>query len=314
MALLLSAFAPVALASSVSTETTLKVTTVDSKAGTKATLQVSVAGVDGTAASGAVSIKDGDKTLAGVALDDNGQATTKISLPSGSHALRAVYNGNSTYIASASPQLSALGATSSTPGFTLSLTPVTPSSFPMTLTAGNAGTVKVTVTPTNNSALTTPMFVTLSCSNLPDQASCTFSPATVEILSTTATSCTSGATNCPPTSTMILQTQAGSTAKNAVSGNPIAWALLLPGVLGFGGMAWAVRRRRWMSRLSLLALLVFAVTIGTTGCNPRYSYYNHGPDPNLPPPAGTYTVKVTGQSSDSITSVSDSTTMVLTVQ
>jgi hypothetical protein len=115
---------------------------------------------------------------------------------------------------------------------------------------------------------------------------------------------------------MVLQTQAAGTARNAVPahGSPIAWAILLPGILGLGGLAWGTRRRRWLSHLSLLALVAFVATLGTTGCAPRYDYYHHGPDTNLPTPSGNYTITITGQSSDNISAITTSTTMALTVQ
>jgi hypothetical protein len=305
-------------ASGVTTATTLNVTTHDLGGRTKATVQVAVAGADGLPATGAVSILEGDKTLAGAALNAEGQATTEISLAGGAHSLRAVYTGDTSHTASTSVAQNVQAQTGSTPSFTLSLTPVSPSSFPMTLTAGTAGTVLVTVTPVNNAALTAPMFVTLSCSGLPDQSSCNFSPATVEILSTTPTSCATGAaaSACPPTATMVLQTQAAGTARNAAPahGSPIAWAILLPGILGLGGLAWGTRRRRWLSHISLLVLVAFVATFGTTGCAPRYDYYHHGPDTNLPTPSGNYTVTITGQSNDNISAISTSTTLALTVQ
>jgi peptidoglycan/LPS O-acetylase OafA/YrhL len=120
---------------------------------------------------------------------------------------------------------------------------------------------------------------------------------------------------------MVLQTQAAGTAAHATppaglgkGTNTIAWALLLPGALGLGGLAWGSRRRRWLNRLVLVALVGFVTTLGTTACNPQYYYYNHGPPTNLPTPSGTYTVTVTGQSSNGITAITNSTTMVLTVQ
>jgi len=322
IALAMGVFAPVVCASTVSTSTALNVTTHDLGGRTKATVQVTVTGDDGTPGSGAVAIKEGGKTLASASLNGEGQATTEITLAGGAHNLSATYSGDSTHVASSSTAQAVQATASATPGFTLSLAPISPTSFPMVLTAGNAGTVTVTLTPVNNAALTAPMFVTLSCSGLPDQSSCTFSPATVEILSTSPTSCTTGsaASACPPTSTMVLQTVAAGTAKNAaprVNGkdsNPIAWALLLPGMLGLGGLAWGARRRRWISRASLLALLAVVTVLGTTGCNPRYYYYNHGPDTNLPTPSGSYTITITGQSSNGITAVTNSTTLALTVQ
>jgi hypothetical protein len=53
--------------------------------------------------------------------------------------------------------------------------------------------------------------------------------------------------------------------------------------------------------------------LGTTGCNPQYNYYHHGPSQNLPTPAGSYTLLVTAQSSNGVTAVTQSTTMGLTV-
>jgi len=54
--------------------------------------------------------------------------------------------------------------------------------------------------------------------------------------------------------------------------------------------------------------------LGATGCSPLYYYYNHGPVLAPGTPAGNYTVTITAQSSDGVTSNSNSTTMVLTVK
>lgn len=309
IALAMSVFAPVVCASTVSTETTLKVSTVDKGGQTRATLHVNVAGEDGSAATGAVAIKEHGKTVASLALDGDGQGTAEVTLPAGAHDLQAAYAGDVSHTTSVSAAQSVTALSSSAPTYSLSLTPVSPTTFPMTLTAGTAGTVKITVVPVNNASLAAPMFVTLSCSGLPDQASCTFSPSSVEILSSTTTATA-------PTVTMVLQTQASGTAKNVAPthSSTVAWAVLLPGVLGLGGLAFGARRRRWLSRMALLGMLVLVTTLGTTGCNPRYYYYNHGPDTNLPTPAGNYTVTITGQSSDGITATNVSTTMALTVQ
>ena len=94
----------------------------------------------------------------------------------------------------------------------------------------------------------------------------------------------------------------------------MGWAVLLPGALGLGGLAWGVRRRPWLSRISLLALVALVTTLGTTACNPRYYYLNHGPPTNPATPAGTYTINVTAQSSNGVTAITNSTTMALTVQ
>ena len=103
-------------------------------------------------------------------------------------------------------------------------------------------------------------------------------------------------------------------ASQGKGSSTIAWAILLPGALGLGGLAWGARRLRWLNRLALMGLVAFVTLLGTTACNPQYYYYNHGPGPNLPTPAGSYTVTVTGQSSNGITAITNSTTLALTVK
>jgi hypothetical protein len=304
---------------SIATQTTLNVATSDVDGRTQATASVSVSGEDGQPATGAVSIEEGNRTLAEVALDGVGHASTTFSIPGGNHLLRAVYTGDEIRLASSSPVTEATGTPTAAPGFQVSLTPVSPASFPMTLAQGTAGTAEVTITPVNNSSLTAPMFVTLSCSGLPNYSSCTFTPESVEIVAATPASCTtaSGVTTCPPVSSMLVQTQAqGRAAKleRTPGKNSVAWALLLPGVLGLGGLAWSARRRAWLNRLALVALVGLVMTLGATGCNPQYYYYNHGPPPNPPTPTGTYTIIVTAQSNNGVTAISNFTTMVLTVK
>jgi len=308
-------------AQSLATQTSMAATTSDQGGQTRVSVRMSVTGEDGLPATGAVTLLEGRRQLAQVALNATGQASSELTMPGGTHSLRAVYSGDATHLSSTSVSTDLQTLASSTPSFQLTLAPVAPSVLPLVLTAGAAGTLNVTVVPVNPSALTSPMFVTLSCSGLPNQASCTFSPESVEIQPTTPTSCPAGspASACPPVSSMVLQTQAGGTAGQAMvpgpKGNgPVAWALLLPGVLGLGGLAWGARRRLWLSRLALVALVALVTMLGTTACNPRYYYFHHGPPATLPTPSGTYTVTVTGQSSNGITAITQNTTMVLTVQ
>jgi hypothetical protein len=308
-----------ARAQSVSTQTLMSVTTNDQSGQTKSTVVVNVTGADGLQAAGAVSIVDGTKQLAQAQLNAAGQATSELTLTGGEHNLRAVYAGDSTHLSSTSVSTLVQAQASGAPSFQLTLAPVSPATLPLVLTAGNAGTINVTVVPVNPTALTSPLFVTLSCSGLPNQSSCSFAPDTVQILPTTPTSCTAGspATACPPISTMVLQTQAAGTATSSnkkYGSGPVEWAFLLPGIVGLGGLAWGARRRAWLSRFALLGLVALVTMLGTTACNPRYYYFHHGPPTNLPTPAGSYTVTVTGQSSNGITADTQSTTFVLTVQ
>ena len=94
----------------------------------------------------------------------------------------------------------------------------------------------------------------------------------------------------------------------------VAWALLLPGVLGFGGLFFGARRRAWLNRMALVALVGVVMSLGMTGCSPLYRYYQHGPPSPPATPAGTYNVTITAQSSNGVTSISDTTSLVLTVK
>jgi hypothetical protein len=322
MALVAALLSVPAAAQNAATETTLNVTTASRAGRTQARAAVSVSDEYGLPAAGAVNIQEGDRILASAGLDRAGQATAVFSLPAGAHGLTAVYAGDASRLGSSSPIAQAEGSASTTPDFQVTLAPVSPTSFPLTLAQGQSGTVEVTITPVNNAALTAPMFVTLSCSGLPNESSCTFTPESIEILASTPATCPSGApaSSCPPISSLLLQTQApGNTgtspkASMPMRDNGLMWAILLPGVLGLGGLAWRTRRRRWFSRLSLLLLLGLITTLGTAGCSPLYRFYQHGPGNNPPTPTGTYNITVTAQSSNGVTAITNSTSLVLTVQ
>lgn len=311
----------VAAAQDTATQTTLAVSTADRAGQTLATATITVSGEDGQPAAGVVNIEEDGRILASVALNSAGQAVATFSLPGGRHSLIAVYTGDTAHLASRSPVVEAEGTDSTTPNFQVTASPVSPSSFPMVLNQGQSGTAEVTITPVNNSSLTSPMFVTLSCSGLPNESSCTFTPESVEILADTPTSCPSGspATDCPPVSSMLLQTQGLVSGQSPTAFAPrprsgIAWAILLPGTLSLGGLAWGMRRRRSLSRLFLLVLLALVTTLGVSGCSPLYRYYQHGPGYPPATPTGTYNITVTAQSSNGVTAITNSTSIVLTVQ
>jgi hypothetical protein len=273
-------------------------------AGGPATVVITVTGEDGQPATGAVSIEDLGRPLAGVALDAQGKAKTVLSLGAGNHSLRALYEGDAAHQASASTAAAVTSEATAAFGYTVAVAPTT-----LSLVPGNAGTLTASVTPANAASLTAPVFVTLSCSGLPDEASCNFTPENVEILP--------GATSAL-TSTMVIETVKASTASLQPAGhpvaNPISLAFLLPGALALVGFAVSGRRRRWLSRVALMGLLALVSVLGTTACNPRYNYLNHGPIPNPATPAGTYTVTIAAQSNNGITATQTTATVALTVQ
>jgi hypothetical protein len=323
MALLMPAlFAVAARAQNVSTTTTLAAPQ-SSAAGscTLTNLAVKVASTNGVP-TGSVSILDeaGSSTvpvaLGSALLDSNGQASFVFDLADGAHTLSAAYAGDTTFDTSKTTTPASVTISSQCDSaFVVTVSDLTPTTSPVnTLTPGQAGTATITVVPSQSfvpAAGDPPEFITLSCSGLPDESSCIFTPESVEVSTGQGEALTA---------TMVLQTLAASSAsaspaiRQGKDAGRMAWAFLLPGVLGLGGLAWGARRRRWLQRLSLMALVCLVTLLGTTGCNPRYSYLNHGPSPSPATPAGTYTVKVTAQYSNSVTAITQSTSLTLTVK
>lgn len=291
-------------------------------------LSVTVTAAGSPVTSGTVNINDqfngNPVLLATVALSSSGTASPSVALAAGSHSITANFVASGSYLTStSSPAITPTVPTQCE--FTVGVSNFSPASTAntLTLTAGQSGSFTITVVPSIEftSSLTGPMFVTLSCSGLPDGAACSATPENLEILSTTPEICPSGspASACPPTSSMVIQTYAASTVKASPPitpgnrSNPITWAFLLPGALGLGGLAFGARRRRWLSRLMLVALVGLVTLLGTTACNPRYYYLNHGPPTNPATPAGTYNVLVTAQASNGVTALTQHTTIVLVV-
>lgn len=202
-------------AQTLATQTTLNVETRDHNGRTQATAAVTVTGEDGLPATGAVAVSDNGIQLAGAALNAQGQASIVVALPAGAHTLRALYIGDATHQGSVSTPAAAQAQTSATPNFQISVAPTTAS-----LTAGQSSTITASITPVNSSALTAPMFVTMSCNGLPDQASCTFTPENLEILPNATAAITSS---------MVIETQAATAAlKPHPQANPVAWACGTP--------------------------------------------------------------------------------------
>ncbi len=269
-----------------------------------------------TAPTGTVTIDDGvtspvaigSQTLSASGL--NGVASFTFALSAANHTLTAVYSGDSTHASSTSAANSPAISSQCSASFAVTVSSLSPSN---TLTAGQQGTATLTITPSPtfiDSLGDAPAFITVSCSGLPQQASCSFTPEDLEIVPGQDEGVTSA---------LVLSTQAQGTRSAVLPVGhghkigPIAWAFLLPGMLGLGGLALGARRRMWLRRLMLVALLGLITTLGTTACNPLYYYYNHGPPVNNPTPPGTYTVTVTGQSSNGVTAITNSTTISVTV-
>lgn len=301
---------PALAASSAATTTTL---TAGTLSGCTQPLALTVL-AGSSPATGTVTIDDvfnGETVqLGSTTLSAKGAASPSVSLLTGDHVLTATYAGSSAYESSSSSSV-AVSVTAEC-DFMPAIANITPATTPAnTLTAGKSGTAKVSIPlwSSYTDQLKEPAFITLSCSNVPDTVTCSFTPQDVEIQPGQDTAATS---------TMVIQTSAASTSSSLSPANrrsaPIAWAFLLPGALGLGGLAWGARRRRWLRRLSLVAMVGLVTLLGTTACNPLYGYKNHKPNPVSGTPAGSYTVNVTAQFTDGVTATTRSTVFALTVE
>jgi uncharacterized repeat protein (TIGR03803 family) len=159
----------------------------------------------------------------------------------------------------------------------------------MTITAGQSGQATFTVTPQNGFDSQ----VTLSCSGLPAEATCSFNPTSVTPNGSSAA-----------TSTLTITTTAASAAaaRRAAlySVRPFYALLLLPGMMVvLGGISRKERASRGLRALALLVILG-GLGAGLTSCGSSSggsSGGGGGGGGNTGTPAGTYTVTVTASTS-----------------
>jgi Bacterial Ig-like domain (group 3) len=270
-----------ALENTAATRTTLAVATNDIGPRTKVTLTAHVSTDVAGAPSGVVNFRSGEMDLGSSFLDSEGNAALETdNLPAGSHQVVAIYQGGAGYSSSLSKAEQVHANVSTVAGFTVSATPTSLS----TAVGGFVSSV-VTVTPVNGFNA----YVSLSCSGLPVNTTCTFTPVSVPA------SCT---TSCVPgTSVMQIQTLApspGPRVANAGDAGMGRYAFVFPALFGLAGLG--VRKRRAWRNLAF-GMLAFAGAISITACAQRYNYLNHGPPGNTGTPAGSYTVTVDAQSS-----------------
>jgi Bacterial Ig-like domain (group 3)/FG-GAP-like repeat len=218
----------------------------------------------------------------------------------GAQQIVAQYSGDSSYSSSTSSAVSVTGAgPAPTPTFTLAANPSS-----LSIAAGMTGTATLSVTPQNgfNSA------VTFSCSGLPANSSCSFSPSSVTPTGAAATTMLTIATN--------VQAAANQAPAKALRGAVISFALLL-GFVPFAGVRFA--RRGWgLSSTGgrFWMFLFFAGTVALTatlvvGCS---GGSGSTPTPTPPTtPAGTSSVTINAiQSGSSGTSAKAVLTVAIT--
>jgi hypothetical protein len=214
----------------------------------------------------------GTKTLSG-----GSAAFTTSSLPVGTNSVTATYTGSGTLSNSNS---SAVSVTVVTPNITL-----TPSVATATVTRGSTATVGITVSSTTSGFVTTTggntttaLPLTYSCSGLPAESTCTFSPPSP----TTTASVTVAIKTTAPT---------GKLLPPLGRSNGIFYASLVPGLLGIVFTSISRKRREHSLRLlGLLVVLGFS-TLWLASCGG--SNNNSNKDPGTPTGPATVTINAT---------------------
>ncbi|WP_047491899.1 lamin tail domain-containing protein [Terriglobus sp. TAA 43] len=167
----------------------------------------------------------------------------------------------------------------------------------LTVSAGLSGTVSLKLTSTGGFAGSV-AFTCASSGTAPTGVTCTVtSPVTLAA---------AGTANATVTLTTTARTQATSSGLMFANGSGRTASLLLAALLA--GVVMLVGRKGRASRIGGLLMLLFALTMGVSGCGGS-SHLGTSPNPNGTP-NGTYTYKVTATSG----SVSQVETVNLTVQ
>ena len=235
------------------TQTTLTVATDNAGPRTRATLTAHVSGGLG-APSGVVNFRSGQTDLGSALVDSEGKASLQTDLlPAGSHPVVAIYQGQSAYLNSISNPELVQANVSTAAGFTVAATPTS-----LSTAVGGFVSSNVTVTPVNGFNA----YVTLSCTGLPINTTCTFSPVSVPAACTTSAT---GAQTCTPgTSVMQIQTQTPSPIPLRATATPGCGVMhsCFPVLFGLAGLG-ARKRRVW--RNLALGMLVFAGAHGNDG-------------------------------------------------
>ena len=245
-----------------------------------------------------------------VTVNSSGVATLPAAVSSalavGSHTIAAVYttslvefgNSNATRIFSVDPAVVPPTVT------------ISPSSTSLSVAAGSSVTDTLTLTPVGGYTGT----LQFSCTNLPQNATCTFQPSTVTLAGTA-----------PQTVVATIQT-AGSTAELRPANPPPSQnSPVLPAVVFWGSglltMALATKKRSRFLRnyhlpvlLALLAGSGFMMACGGASSSPQSTTATNPPpsSPSTPAtPAGTSTVQISASASGNKV---QSFTVTLTVQ
>ncbi len=259
-------------------------------AGTPVTLTASMTGSDAPP-TGLVTYSYGGSVIGtGTLAPGSGFTSTATmttsTLPVGADTITATYAGtpdfagaSATWVETVTPVLAG--------SFTLTVTP-----DPVTVGVGTEATLTVTVTSANGFA----QDVTLSCGNLPQEATCVFGTPTIAGGSgaTTLIVQTAAPHSCGTTTPYFYGRNGGGGLGLRLRGRGAAVVALA----GLIALFVPVRRRRWLKLVVALAAIAGAVQM--TGC---------GNCTDLGTRPATYSIEVTGTAADSSTTASQAVTV-----
>jgi sugar lactone lactonase YvrE len=223
---------------------------------------------------GTVTITDNGTSLGNPPVNASGVATLTVTLTGGSHALLAVYNGDANFATFSSATINVQFA-----NFTVSSQPAN-----ATIRTGQMTTFTISITPA--AGFTSP--VTLSCSNVPTNAACSFSQSTVTPNGATVSTMMTFRTS--------LTASVGPFGQFGERAAPFRPIFLLIGILAVWQL-WLWRNRRLVQPKWLTACAILTIVFLGIGCASSGSSGSSGSGSSQTTPPGTYSVTVTASTS-----------------
>jgi len=276
-----SSSAIVVIVQTIATNASLSASATSLASGALLTLTANITSSSSIVATGNIVFLEGSTSLGSASLSGSGVATfNTAALSVGTHALTAVYAGDSTHGGSTSNVVSVIVGT---PAFTLSATPAS-----VTATSSTEAVVQITMTPSFGFSQT----VTLSVSGLPANASARFASSTL----------TPGSNGAGAVTNVSIAID-GQTAATHIGAHPLQHdGIFLALTLGLGLVD---LRRRMLRHVRMLSLAI-AMTAGWlslvlfTGCGSGGSANNNRPSTPVTPP-GSYTITISATTSQTQT-------------